>query len=214
MTQLRSRLLMQTLDELRRLKAAGPRSSYRSALQVAAPGLLEGLLEHYEELESTSSEQICHLIADWLWLRMLGWCQTHRVPDSQREDLFTLVESVRVGLPLPMTAVPSPSPPAPVSPPTTEISITILRHDVSPDGNLPSQFFPGAGSDGALFQVTPKIFPFPDYESICSALTRWDRDTVLMDYDQTTGKGYFRLVDSSAPQSGQVINLSDLVEDF
>ncbi|TEP46264.1 hypothetical protein [Pseudomonas aeruginosa] len=101
----RSRLLDQTLEELRKLKEQGPTSSYRAALQVAAPGLLEGLLEHYDELESTSSEQVCQLVADWLWLRILGWCQKHHIPEERCEELFKLIEAVRVGLPLPVEAL-------------------------------------------------------------------------------------------------------------
>jgi len=101
----RTRLMDQTLQELRRLKENVPAASYHAALQIAAPGLLERLLEHYDELESTSSEQVCQLVADWLWLRILGWCQKHQIPEEQCEDLFKLIEAVRNGLPLPVEAL-------------------------------------------------------------------------------------------------------------
>ncbi|MFN3769427.1 MAG: hypothetical protein ACK4TD_13740 [Ectopseudomonas guguanensis] len=96
----RSRLLDQTLAELRRLKEQGPTTSYRAALQVAAPGLLEELLEHQDKMEIAPNEQVCQAVADWLWLRLLGWFQTNNVPEKQREELFRLVESVHAGLPL------------------------------------------------------------------------------------------------------------------
>ncbi|WGL64938.1 hypothetical protein QDX81_08630 [Pseudomonas sp. CW003PS] len=96
----RSRLLDQTLEELRKLKEQGPTSSYRAALQVAAPGLLEELLEHQHQLETAPNEQVCHAVADWLWIRILGWCQKNNVPDSHREALFRLVDSIRAGVPI------------------------------------------------------------------------------------------------------------------
>ncbi|MGF0335792.1 hypothetical protein [Ectopseudomonas toyotomiensis] len=96
----RSRLMDQTLRELRKLKEQGPRTSYWAALQVAAPGLLEELLEHQNALELAPCEQISHVVADWLWIRIVGWCQRHNVPELQREELFKLIESVKAGLPL------------------------------------------------------------------------------------------------------------------
>jgi hypothetical protein len=87
------------------------------------------------------------------------------------------------------------------------VTIEILRSDTALDGNLPSTFFPGAGSDGALFQVIASAQPFPSYGCICGALNQWDGDTMLMRYDEHTGEGYFRLVDSDAPESGSVIAL-------
>jgi len=96
----RSRLMDQTLQELRKLKEQGPTTSYRAALQVAAPGLLEELLEHQDRIEVSPSEQACQKIADWLWIRFLGWCQSNNVSENQQEELFKLVESIRAGLPL------------------------------------------------------------------------------------------------------------------
>jgi hypothetical protein len=45
------------------------------------------------------------LVADWLWLRILGWCQKHHIPEEQCEELFKLIEAVRLGLPLPVEAL-------------------------------------------------------------------------------------------------------------
>lgn len=86
-------------------------------------------------------------------------------------------------------------------------TIEILRSDHAQDGHLPPSFFPGAGSDGALFKVIGSAQPFPSYGCICDALNRWDGDTMLIRYDENTGEGYFRLVDSFAPESGAVIEL-------
>lgn len=87
------------------------------------------------------------------------------------------------------------------------ITIEILRSDSNPHGNLPSTFFPGAGSDGALFQVVGDCGTYPEYGSICDALNRWDSDNMLIEYDEKTGRGYFRIVDSVAPDLGEVITL-------
>ena len=89
------------------------------------------------------------------------------------------------------------------------IIIEILRSDACPNGNLPSTLFPGAGSDGALFQVVESSVGYPDIATIDGALTIWDGDTSLVEYDEKTGRGYFRLVDSDAPAKGVVLTLQD-----
>lgn len=89
------------------------------------------------------------------------------------------------------------------------IIIEILRLDTSPNGYLPSTLFPGAGSDGALFQVSQSSVGYPDYGTLYDALDTWDGDTALIEYDEKTGRGYFRLVDSDAPATGTVIVLND-----
>lgn len=103
---LRSSFLSQTIDELRDLKSNGHHSAYRSALAISAPGLVEALIERVEELESTSTEQLCEAIAAWLGIRMLGWCQQHQIPELQRETLFKLVEAVRTGSGIPIPCTP------------------------------------------------------------------------------------------------------------
>ncbi|WP_313025540.1 PA2781 family protein [Pseudomonas lopnurensis] len=92
--------LNQALSELRQIKAHAPKSTYRSALVIAAPGLVEALLERQEELESTSTEQACEVIASWISLRILGWCQRHGIPDAAKEELLSLIASVRTGMPM------------------------------------------------------------------------------------------------------------------
>ncbi|OLU25671.1 hypothetical protein BVH03_17835 [Pseudomonas sp. PA15(2017)] len=98
-------MLSRTFDELRLLRNSGPPSAYRAALHIAAPGILEALLERHDKLDAAPSEQLCELVADWLWLRILGWCQRNNVPDSQREDLFKLVEAIRTAVPLEASAL-------------------------------------------------------------------------------------------------------------
>lgn len=96
----RTRLLETTLCELRRLKEMGPESSYRATLRISAPTILEELIAVEDSLEAIPSERVCELVADWLWLRILGWCQKNQVSEAQRDELLKLFESVRQGLPL------------------------------------------------------------------------------------------------------------------
>lgn len=91
--------LGQALSELRQLKAHAPRCTYRSALVLAAPGLVEALIERQEELESTTAEQACEAIANWISLRILGWCQRHNISDPERDELLSLIASAKSGLP-------------------------------------------------------------------------------------------------------------------
>lgn len=85
------------------------------------------------------------------------------------------------------------------------ITIEILRRDEAPEPNMPSSFFPGCGSDGARFQVIGD--DKPDDSDLCTALYRWADDACLVNYDQETGIGYFRIVDGEAPETGSVIDL-------
>jgi hypothetical protein len=85
------------------------------------------------------------------------------------------------------------------------ITIEILRRDEAPEPNMPSSFFPGCGSDGARFQVIGD--DKPDESDLCTALYRWANDACLVNYDQETGIGYFRIVDGEAPEKGSVIDL-------
>lgn len=100
MNALRSQFLTQTLHELRQLKQSGPDKVYRSALAVAAPGLVDALMERNVELEEVSPEKTCELVADWMWLRLLGWSQQLQLADEHRDSLFAMVESVKTGAPL------------------------------------------------------------------------------------------------------------------
>lgn len=96
--------------------------------------------------------------------------------------------------------------------PATDITIQIVRADECPNGNLPSTFFPGAGSDGALFQVIDLDCAFPSESDVCLALSREDSDNCLSWYDEKTGRGYYRICDSYAPAQGTVITLPGLYE--
>lgn len=96
--------------------------------------------------------------------------------------------------------------------PASDITIEIVRADECPDGNLPSTFFPGAGSDGALFQVVNHSGPFPSEGDMCLALSRKDSDNCLSRYDEKTGRGYYRILDSYAPAQGTVMTLPGLVQ--
>lgn len=84
--------------------------------------------------------------------------------------------------------------------------ITIGAVDKAPDPYLPSHFFPGCGSDGAEFSVTGGAVPSKD--AIAEMLQEWDDDCYLIRYDSLSGKGYFTMIDCSAPDSGTVISLS------
>ncbi|MGP0171202.1 hypothetical protein ACSVIJ_04890 [Pseudomonas sp. NCHU5208] len=87
------------------------------------------------------------------------------------------------------------------------ITIQILQARSSGSGNHPSLYIPGAGSDRACFQVQGNSAPYPDLVTICSALDRWDRESMLTDYDQVSGMGSFTIVDGRAPASGTVVEL-------
>jgi len=94
--------------------------------------------------------------------------------------------------------------------PASDITIEIIRADECPDGNLPSTFFPGAGSDGALFQIVDHSGPYPSEGDMSLALSREDSDNCLSWYDEKTGRGYYRILDSYAPAQGTVITLPGL----
>ena len=75
------------------------------------------------------------------------------------------------------------------------------------ESNLPSRFFPSAGSGHGWFQLEPAAEEFPSHSVLSRALQEWNDDCVLMEYDATTGKGRFVIVDWYAPTSGTVIEL-------
>ncbi|WP_313388382.1 hypothetical protein [Achromobacter aegrifaciens] len=83
--------------------------------------------------------------------------------------------------------------------------ITITAVDKATDPNLPSHFFPGCGSDGAEFCVTEGEFPSRD--AIDKLLQAWDGDCYLDRYDSNYGRGYFTMLDCSAPEAGSEIPL-------
>lgn len=77
--------------------------------------------------------------------------------------------------------------------------------DKATDPNLPSHFFPGCGSDGAEFCVTEGEIPSRD--AIDKLLQAWDGDCYLDRYDSNYGRGYFTMLDCSAPEAGTEIPL-------
>ena len=88
------------------------------------------------------------------------------------------------------------------------IRLTISRTDNNDEeSNLPSRFCPTAGSGHGWFQLEPAGEEFPSHTELSWALQEWDDDSVLMDYDETIGKGRFVIVDWYAPPPGTVIEL-------
>ncbi|MBI6882469.1 hypothetical protein [Pseudomonas putida] len=88
---------------------------------------------------------------------------------------------------------------------TQVVRIEILQIYGAPNPDLPSTFFPGAGTDGARFIVISG--QAPSRNKLHEALLKWDGDCCLMDYDQEKGEGYFTMIDADAPEIGVVIDL-------
>ncbi|TXT25435.1 MAG: hypothetical protein FD131_4636 [Rhodocyclaceae bacterium] len=80
--------------------------------------------------------------------------------------------------------------------------ITILHVDGAPAPDMPSHLFPGCGSDGAEFKVTAG--PIPSYGDMSHLLYEAIVDGCLTEYDESTGQGYFKVVDGDAPPVGSV----------
>lgn len=86
--------------------------------------------------------------------------------------------------------------------------IEITRRIGAPDPSLPSQFFPGTGSDRGRFIVTGDRRP--SYEEVSAYLQEEIVDFILMDYDLESGEGYFVVVDGEAPDAGTIYIFDDL----
>lgn len=80
--------------------------------------------------------------------------------------------------------------------------ITILHVDGAPAPDMPSHLFPGCGSDGAEFKVTAG--PILSYGDMSHLLYEAIVDACLTEYDESTGQGYFKVVDGDAPPVGSV----------
>lgn len=107
--------------------------------------------------------------------------------------------------------VSEPAPESTITPPQildVDIEILITRHDGATNPDLPSHLFPGCGSDGAKFSV--QGVSIPTYTEIDRRLSKWDMDCCLVEYDEVTGDGYFRMVDADAPPKGTLILLQPL----
>ncbi|MBN3744818.1 hypothetical protein G3N96_05125 [Burkholderia sp. Se-20373] len=87
----------------------------------------------------------------------------------------------------------------------TACCVTIGNVDVASAPDMPSHLFPGCGSDGAEFTVTHGKKPL--WGDVSDMLYEAIADAVLVEYDEGTGKGYFRVIDGDAPPVGAVIPL-------
>lgn len=87
----------------------------------------------------------------------------------------------------------------------TVCCVTIGNVDAAPDPDMPSHLFPGCGSDGAEFTVTHG--QKPSRGDVSDMLYEAIVDAVLVEYDEATGKGYFRVIDGEATPVGAVIPL-------
>lgn len=87
----------------------------------------------------------------------------------------------------------------------TVCCVTIGNVDAAPAPDMPSHLFPGCGSDGAEFTVTRGRKP--SREEVSDMLYEAIVDAMVVEYDETTGKGYFRVIDGEAPPVGAVIPL-------
>lgn len=85
------------------------------------------------------------------------------------------------------------------------IRILITRREDAPDPGMPSQFCPGAGSDGALFRVLDTTTP--SEIDLSTALAAWCDWACLISYDAKSGVGYFRVIDDYAPAAGEIVEL-------
>ena len=89
------------------------------------------------------------------------------------------------------------------------IKLTVLRNaNNEEESNLPSRFFPSAGSGHGWFQLEPAGEESPSHSELSWALQEWNDDCVLMEYDAATGKGRFVIVDWYAPAPGTVLELN------
>lgn len=95
------------------------------------------------------------------------------------------------------------------------INLKIMKTDNPSDeeSNLPSRFFPAAGSGHGWFQLEPSSEGFPCRSDLNFALQEWNDDCVLMDYDFDTGRGRFVIVDWYVPPPGTIVPLLGLGPD-
>ncbi len=88
------------------------------------------------------------------------------------------------------------------------IRLRVLRTDNNDEeSNLPSRFFPSAGSGHGWFQLERTANAFPSHAELSWALHAWNDDSLLMDYDESTGTGRFVIVDWYAPPAGTLVEL-------
>lgn len=85
------------------------------------------------------------------------------------------------------------------------IRLLIVSRQEALDPGMPSHFFPGAGSDSALFQVLGSVMP-TELE-LTVALSRWCPWSSLANYRPSSGVGQFHVVDDEAPAAGDILEL-------
>jgi hypothetical protein len=88
---------------------------------------------------------------------------------------------------------------------TDKISILITRREDASDPSMPSQFWPGAGSEGAKFRVLGPVMP--SELDLSAALSAWRDWSSLVSYDAESGVGYFQVIDDDAPPAGVIVEL-------
>jgi hypothetical protein len=100
-------------------------------------------------------------------------------------------------------ATPNAVPPIKGTPPSPKpITLDIVQTRTATEGNLPSQFFPGAGTDTAWFKVISR--PLPSRSRLIDHLHLECDDYCLMEYDRAHGDGYFVVIDGDAPPAGHL----------
>lgn len=85
------------------------------------------------------------------------------------------------------------------------IRLHITQREDAPAPEMPSQFCPGAGSDGAMFHVLGTTMPTE--LDLSAALSAWCDWSSLVSYDAKSGVGYFQVIDDDAPPVGEIIEL-------
>lgn len=90
---------------------------------------------------------------------------------------------------------------------TGGIKIRVTKSTAAPDPNLPSQFFPGCGSDRFSFQVI--TWHRPPMDAMNRLIDSLMTDYMLMDYDVTQGSGRVVCVDTIGPKMGEIFMLAE-----
>ncbi|MDU8350533.1 hypothetical protein RYA05_01365 [Pseudomonas syringae pv. actinidiae] len=88
---------------------------------------------------------------------------------------------------------------------TGGIKIRVTKSTAAPDPSLPSQFFPGCGSDRFTFQII--TWHRPAYEVMNRLIDNLMTDYMMMDYDAIQGSGRVVCVDTVGPDLGAIFML-------
>lgn len=90
------------------------------------------------------------------------------------------------------------------------IALKMLTSD-NDNSNLPGRFVPGAGAGRGSFQAECTGNGYPRRNILVHALSQWDSDVFLNEYDDQTGIGRFVIVDGCVPEPGSTVELQDKV---